>query len=61
MKYSELKIELMKAGCYKVSEGKRHEMWFSPITGETFPVPRHDTHDVPIGTLNNIRKAAGLK
>ena len=61
IKYSELKKELRKAGCYQYSEGGNHEMWYSPITGQRFPVGRHNTEDVRLGTLKSIRKAAGLK
>lgn len=61
MKYSELYKELRAADCYMVRPGKRHDMWCSPITGESFPVPRHKTQEVPPGTLKSIRKAAGLE
>lgn len=60
MKYSELYKELRDSGCYIHHEGKRHTIWFSPITGDTFPVPRHSSAEVPPGTLKSIRKAAGL-
>ena len=42
MNYGEVKRLLKKNGCYFVEEGGRHEKWFSPITGETFPVSRHN-------------------
>jgi len=61
MKYSELKKRLKKSGCYKQSEGARHENWFSPITGKIFQVGRHDTEDVKKGILHRIFKDAGLK
>lgn len=61
MKYSELKRMLRKAGCYKVSEGKKHEKWYSPITGKKFPVGRHDHEEVKPGTLDSILTDAGLK
>lgn len=61
MKYSELKKELRKLGCYLSHEGANHEMWFSPVTGQKFPVSRHNTEDVPTGTLKSIKRAAGLK
>lgn len=61
MKYSELKKELRKNGCRKVREGGNHEKWYSPISGEEFPVGRHNGQEVPFGTLQNILKAAGLK
>jgi len=61
MKYSELKSLLKKSGCYKQSEGARHENWFSPITNKLFQVGRHHTEDVKKGILNKILKDAGLK
>jgi len=61
MKYSELKNLLRKGGCYKQSEGARHEIWYSPITSRMFQVGRHNTADVKKGILNRILKDAGLK
>ena len=61
MKYSELERMLKKAGCRIDHEGKKHTMWYSPITKEFFPVPRHQGQDVKAGTLGSILKAAGLK
>ena len=61
MKTTEMKRRLREAGCYIISEDGKHEKWYSPITGETFPVPRHKTQEIPPGTLKSIRKAAGLE
>lgn len=61
MKYSELKRDLRKIGCHKKREGGNHEIWYSPVTYEEFPVSRHNNQEVPCGTLRNIKKAAGLK
>jgi len=61
MKCSELKKMLSRNGCYKQSEGARHENWFSPKTNKIFQVGRHSTEDVKKGTLNRILKDAGLK
>lgn len=61
MTYGEIKRQLKKIGCYLVREGKRHELWYSPKTGETFPVGRHNAEEVKNGTEQSIRKAAGLK
>lgn len=61
MKYSELKRELVKLGCKLIREGTNHEMWYSPITGRKFTVPRHNQQEVPTGTLKSIRKDAGSK
>ncbi len=61
MKYSELEKILKEAGCRPSREGSNHTMWYSPITGQTFPVGRHKTEDVKKKTLNSILTAAGLK
>lgn len=61
MRVSEMKRKLRKAGCYKIREGRSHEIWYSPTTGEEFPVSRHDGEELPTGTAGSIKKAAGLK
>ncbi len=61
MKFSELKRLLKKNGCYMLMQGKRHEIWKSNITGEEFPIGRHNTEEVPTGTLKSILRSAGLK
>ncbi|MCI6176644.1 type II toxin-antitoxin system HicA family toxin [bacterium] len=61
MRYSELERILKKAGCTVYREGANHTMWYSPITGNKFPVGRHTKEEVPIGTLRNILKSAGLE
>jgi mRNA interferase HicA len=61
MKYSELKKLLRKNDCFLLKEGKRHELWKSSKTGEVFPVGRHDSQDVPAGTLKSILNSAGIQ
>ena len=61
MTMSELKKILKRGGCFKIREGKNHEIWSSPITQKEFIVGRHAKQDVPKGTADNILKAAGLK
>lgn len=61
MTYGELKRLLKKIGCSVLREGGNHEIWYSPITGKQFPVGRHTVEEVPRGTLNSIKKAAGLQ
>lgn len=61
MNQGELKRFLKKNGCSKLREGKRHEIWYSEKTGMKFEVGRHDKEEVPVGTLKNILKAAGLE
>lgn len=60
MKTSELKKMLRAGGCYLVKHGGRHDHWFSPMTGKTFAVPRHDSQEIPKGTAMSIRKRAGV-
>ena len=61
MRINELRELLREKGCCCIRNGKRHEQWYSPLTGATFPVPRHGTKEVPNGTLRNILKQAGIK
>lgn len=61
MKVSELKQLLRKNDCYFYRQGSRHEIWISRITGKKFQVPRHETQDVPVGTLKSIKESAGIK
>lgn len=62
MKYSELHKKLRKFGCYPTgAEICGHPEWYSPITGQYFPTGHHQSKEVAIGTLKNIRKASGVK
>ena len=60
MKVSEMKKLLERCGCRKEKEGSNHEIWYSPITKKRFPLPRHNSKELPTGTEKNIRKQAGL-
>ena len=60
MKYRQLYAELIAAGCYVVRNGGNHDMWFSPITGNIWPIPRHGSHEVPKGTESKNRKVMGI-
>ena len=56
--YPEIVRLLNNAGCMLVRQGKgSHEIWFSPISGRRFPVPRKV---VIVHTANGIMKNAGL-
>ncbi len=61
MKVSEIVKMIKKIGRRKVREGSNHEIWYSPITGKKFPVPRHRSEELPSGTEDSIKKDAGLK
>ena len=60
MKTQELLKLLKKNGCSVLRNGSRHDIWYSNITDKQFSVPRHKA-EIPIGTLNNILKDAGIK
>ena len=53
MKTSELLKILKKNKCYLIQHGKRHDIWFSPITGKQFSVPRHKD-EIKSGTVKRI-------
>jgi len=60
MKTSEAVTKLKKQGCYFVKHKKRHDWWYSPTTGNHFPVPRHGTKDLPKGTKESIELLSGV-
>lgn len=60
MNTQELLRLLKKNNCHIKRNGSRHDIWYSETTKKEFPVPRHKA-ELPLGTLNNILKDAGLK
>lgn len=60
MKTSELLKLLKQKGIILYQHGKKHDLYYSPLTHKTFPVPRHKT-EIASGTLHSILKDAGLK
>jgi predicted RNA binding protein YcfA (HicA-like mRNA interferase family) len=61
MKYSELERRLKLIGCYCVKNGKKHPIWFSPLTGNEFDMSHHRSEEVKFGTLKSIAKLSGVK
>ena len=61
MKTAEFLKKAAKIGCYFVSHGKEHDVWYSPKTGKYFRVGRHGSQEVKSGTLKSMMKDAGLK
>ena len=59
MKQSELLKIFSKHGIKFVQHGKRHDIYFSPITGKKIPIPRH-AKEIATGTLKKIKEEAGL-
>lgn len=60
MKLSKLLKLFSQNNIQLLQHGKRHDIYYSPITGKTFPVPRH-AKEVATGTLKSIRRDAGLE
>lgn len=61
MKTTEFLKKAAKIGCYFVSHGKEHDVWYSPKTDKYFRVGRHGSQEIKGGTLNSMMKDAGLK
>lgn len=61
MTYSELKKLLKKNGCKMIRQGANHEVWQNTKTNKLFTVGRHKSQEVSAGTLQSIKKDAGLK
>ena len=61
MKYSEIERKLKKAGCYWIRNGKRHPIWYSPITVKEFSLSYHLGEEAKFGTMKSISKDSGVK
>ena len=60
MKTSELLKLLKSYGIVFVKHGRNHDIYYSPITGRQFPLPRHKG-EMKQGTCDAIFKQAGIK
>jgi len=60
LKVSEPKKLLRANQCTISREGSSHEIGYSPRTGKKFTVPRHNTQELPVGTVNRIKRNAGI-
>lgn len=62
MKYSELLKKLKKAGWRLERNGSSHDLYTNPqFPGVQVPIARHQSKEVPTGTLNKILSDTGLK
>ena len=61
MKVSELRRLLSHNDILLKREGGNLDLYFSPLTGRTFPVSRHKTEELAAGTLAAILRQAGLE
>ena len=60
MKKSELLKLFSKNNITLLQHGKRHDIYYSQITGKKIPVPRH-AKEIAVGTLKNIKRDAGIE
>lgn len=60
MKQKKFYAELLAAGCRIVRHGANHDIWYSPITGNQWAIPRHGSHEVPTDTERKARKMLGV-
>lgn len=56
MTHNDLFKRLKRAGCSIIRHGARHDIWYSPVTGKSRPMPRHGAKEVPTGLLKSIEK-----
>lgn len=61
MKYSEYYKLIEKHGWRLEKQGKRHAIYTHPNFDYFIPVSRHQSKEIPKGTLNKMLKDAGLK
>lgn len=60
MKTKQFCAELIAKGCFVKSHGSRHDIWYSPITNKTFPIPRHGSQELGKGLEYKARKVLGV-
>lgn len=58
---AEFKRILRKHKCKLLRHGARHDQWMNPANHKIFMVPRHDSQEMKIGTVDAILKEAGIK
>jgi len=56
MSHNDFVKRLLSAGCRLLRHGRDHDIWYSPITGKTRPVPRHGSKEVRTGLLKFLEK-----
>ena len=61
MKVSELKRLLQKKGCKWYKDGSKHEQWINPATNQKASIPRHNSKELPTGTVTRILSDLGIK
>ncbi|MBQ7157674.1 MAG: type II toxin-antitoxin system HicA family toxin [Bacteroidaceae bacterium] len=60
MKTKQFCLEAIAHGCYVKRHGSNHDIWYSPITGKTFAIPRHGSQKLPKGLERKAREVLGF-
>ena len=60
MKYSEF-YKLIESAGWTIKKGKKHYKYVHPDFNYFIPVGRHQSQEIPNGTLDSMLKKAGLK
>jgi predicted RNA binding protein YcfA (HicA-like mRNA interferase family) len=60
MKVSEFTKYLSGRGCYLLHHGGEHDIWVNPVNNKTASLPRHNSKDLPDGTMRSIKRRLGL-
>jgi predicted RNA binding protein YcfA (HicA-like mRNA interferase family) len=60
MKFSEFECLLLKDGWYIKTTGK-HKKYVHPVKPGFIPVGKHKSQEIKTGTLESMKKRAGLK
>ena len=60
MKYSEF-YKLIESAGWTIKKGKKHYKYVHPYFDYFIPVGRHQSQEIPNGTLDSMLKKAGLK
>lgn len=61
MKANDLIKLLLQGGWVEVRQNGSHKIFKHPSIAANIAVPMHGKKDIPIGTLKDIKKKAGLK
>jgi predicted RNA binding protein YcfA (HicA-like mRNA interferase family) len=60
MKFSEFERLLVEDGWY-IKTTKKHKKYIHPTKPGFIPVGKHKSQEIPPGTLDSMKKRAGLK
>ncbi|MBQ7212798.1 MAG: type II toxin-antitoxin system HicA family toxin [Muribaculaceae bacterium] len=60
MNWSELKTKAIEHGFEFVKHGKKHDVYYNPVTGVRILIERHWSQEVRPGLLKRLKKIIGF-